>query len=314
LVRAFLPLTATAALVAAAAAPAGAAIGPVHTAPSSGPPGTTFTVSGSGCGPGLTLSSADFASVSSSSLRLGVHVPVDHTGSWHTTFHVPSGSLPVPALVTAACFTNGLPSLTTIYTPATFVVTAAPTPTTSPPPPPPPPTSPTPAGSTGTSPTTKGTTGSTTGGKGAATGAGASSGSGSGSGAGRSGRARTSSGRGGAAGTVAAGAPGGSAAKRSGAVAGLRSPELASDSRRTSSGISPWWWGLLALLVAGAIGAGVSLRRRMAAGATGAATPDGADDAGRAPGSGAAGPDGDGDADDDWPAFPVLDDEPTVTG
>jgi hypothetical protein len=52
----------------------------------------------------------------------------------------------------------------------------------------------------------------------------------------------------------------------------------------------------------------------MAAGATGAATPDGADDAGRAPGSGAAGPDGDGHADDDWPAFPVLDDEPTVTG
>jgi hypothetical protein len=299
---------ATAALVVATAGPASAAFAPVHTAPSSGPPGTTFTVSGSGCGPGLTLSSADFASVSSSTLRLALHVPVDHTGSWHTTFHVPKGSLPVLALVTAACFTNGLPSLTTIYTPATFVVTATPSPTS--PPPPPPPTSPPTSGPTGTSPTTKGTAGSTTtGGTEAAPGAGPASGSGSG----RSGRARTSSGRGGAGSTVAAGSGvGGSTTKRSGAVAGLRSPELASDSRRTSSEVSPWWWALVALLVAGGIGAWVRLRRRgISPAATGAPTPEGADDVGPEPGSGATGPDGDVDV--DWPAFPVHDDDPTVT-
>jgi hypothetical protein len=101
-------------------------------------------------------------------------------------------------------------------------------------------------------------------------------------------------------------------------VAGLRSPELASDSRRTSSDVSPWWWALVALLVAGGIGVWVRLRRRGigravagAPAATGAPTPEGADDVGPEPGSGATGPDG--DVDDDWPAFPVLDDDPTVT-
>src|SRR5262249_27722048 len=87
--RVLLPLAATAALVVGASGPADAAIGPVHTAPSSGPPGTTFTVSGSGCGPGLFVSGSDYVSVSSTSLPLNVHVPVNSAGSWSTTFSVP---------------------------------------------------------------------------------------------------------------------------------------------------------------------------------------------------------------------------------
>jgi hypothetical protein len=304
---AVLALTATAALV-LAASPAGAAIGPVHTAPSSGAPGTTFTVSGSGCGPGVFVSGSDYVSVSSTGLPLNVHVPVSSAGSWSTTFSVPSGAPPVPALIAAACFTDGLPSLTTVYTPATFVVTATPAPTTLPPPPPP--TSPTTSGSTGTTPTTNGTSASTKPGtKGSTTGGGTSTGSGSGlgsaSGSGKAGRARSSGGRSGAGGAgTADGSIDRTAAKRAGAVAGLQSPELTSDSHRGPAGISPWWWALLALLVAGAIATWLWLRRR------GASAPGGPDDPGPHGPTGMAEPD---DAlDDDWPAFPVLDEEPTI--
>lgn len=306
LLRAALPITATAALVLGASGAASAAIGPVRAAPSSGPPGTTFTVSGSGCGPGLTVSAADYVSVSSTSLPLDVHVPVNGTGSWSTTFQVPGGALPLPALIAAACFTNGLPSLTTIYTPATFVVTAASTA-----PPPPPPTTPTTSGSNPT-PTTRGTTASTqAGGKGAGPGAGsganAGPGSGSTSGSKSSGGARTSSGRAGAGGTVTAAGAGGGAAKRSGAVAGLRSPELASDSRAASSGINPWWWALLAVLAAGAIAAWLRLRRR----GDSAGQPGSTDEPAADGEPGTTGPDD--DLDDDWPEFPVLDEAPTIT-
>jgi hypothetical protein len=51
----------------------------------------------------------------------------------------------------------------------------------------------------------------------------------------------------------------------SGEVAGLRSPELASDSGDTSGGVSWWWWLLLALVVAGAAAAWVWVRRHPAA-------------------------------------------------
>jgi hypothetical protein len=122
-----------------------------------------------------------------------------------------------------------------------------------------------------------------------------------------SGGARTSSGRAGAGGTSSSAGAVGGAAKRSGAVAGLRSPELAGDSRNASSGISGWWWALLALLAAGAIATWLGLRRRStSAGAPGSSAEPATDG-----GSGTSDP-GD-DLDDDWPAFPVLDEEPTIT-
>jgi hypothetical protein len=302
--RVTLLLTAAAAFAVAASSPAGAAIGPVHVSPSSGPPGTTFTVSGSGCGPGLFVSGSDYVSVSSTGLPLNVHAAVNRAGAWSTTFHIPNGAPPVPALIAAGCFTDGLPSLTTIYTPATFLVTALPTPTTAPPPPP---TGPTTSGSTGTTATTKGTTASSEP-RGTGGGTATASGSASGSGAGKSGRARGSGpgsdvGRAGSAGSSANSRAG----PRSGAVAGLRSPELTSESDGVSSGISPWWWTLLGLLVAGGIGAWLWLRRR------GATTPDAPADPGPGPDDESGGADPDNALADDWPAFPVLDDESPIT-
>ena len=302
-------LATAATIVIAAGGPAGAAIGPVGVAPSSGPPGTTFTVSGSGCGPGLFASSSDYVSVSSTSLPLDVHVPVNSAGSWSRSFTVPGGSLPVPAVIAAVCITDGLPSLTTIYTPGTFVVTAATAPTTVPPPPPP--TTPTTSSPTGTTPTTKGTTASTkpgskgsgSGSGGGGTGTGTRSGSSS-AGSGRGGSARSGNGNGNGGGAVTA-----AGTKRSGAVAGLRSPELVGDTRSPTSGMNGWWWALLAVVVAGAIGTWLWLRRRDPS-APGPAAGDGEH---TDPGEGTAPDDvaSQDDGDDDWPSFPVLDTEPT---
>jgi hypothetical protein len=216
------------------------------------------TVSGSGCGPGLTHSASDYVSVSSTTLPLGVQVPVNGNGSWSTTFTVPPGTLPLPAAIAALCFTNGFPSLTTIYTPGTFTVTAA-----APPPPPtapPPATTPTTPGNTASpaNPTTPTTKSTKPGNKGNQPGADSAGGTGSTSGAGRSGSgsgARRSGGGSGdeefatLAGTVENGGSGG----KSGVAAGLRSPELASDSNDAGGGLG-WWWLLVLVLLAAAVG------------------------------------------------------------
>lgn len=309
--RAAIGAAVAAAAVLLTAGPANAAVGPVHVAPSSGPPGTTFTVSGSGCGPGLFVSASDYASVSTS-LALNVHAPVNSAGSWSTTFRVPNGTLAVPKLIAATCFTDGLPSLTTIYTPGTFVVTAAPTPTTAPPPP----TTPTTSGSSNT-PTTKGTTASTTasgtgsssGGRSTSSGVSAGVGSLAGTGSGSATSQRAGSGSGGGRTVTADGVVTGSGSKRAGAVAGLRSPELAGDSHAPTSGVNPWWWALLALVIAGGVGTWLWLRRRGATPDETATTPAGSEraTAGHEPDDGTPLD----DEDDDWPSFPVLDPETT---
>ena len=104
--------------------PAGAAVLGFDTSPSSGPAGTVVQVSGTGCAPGITLSPAqDHVKISSTTLAVSTDIVVAADGSWHGTFAVPANAPALPGLVAALCFTNGLPSLTTIYSPQTFTVT-----------------------------------------------------------------------------------------------------------------------------------------------------------------------------------------------
>jgi hypothetical protein len=229
------------------ARPSGAAIGqPLQVQPSSGPPGTPVTVSGTAC----TGFGSSSVSVSSTSLPLNQQVSVAGNGSWSTTFTIPSGTLPLPALIAAVCSNNGLPSLLTSYLPATFVVTGALPPTT-PPPPTILPSGPTTPTTNATSPTNKkpGRASPDTGGGSSAAGSGSS---------------RSGTRRGGADGLVGTSAMPASAAEDSGRVAGLRSPDLASDATDAPGGVSWWWWVVLALLVGGAVAAWAWLRRHPA--------------------------------------------------
>jgi hypothetical protein len=116
--------------------PAGAAVLAFALAPTSGPPGTHVAVSGTGCSPGLTLSASDFVAVAAPTFGVTVQRPVEADGSWHGTFKVPADAVAGDAAVAAVCVTDGLPSLTTLYTPQVFTVTtASATTTTSQPPP-----------------------------------------------------------------------------------------------------------------------------------------------------------------------------------
>jgi hypothetical protein len=113
---------------------AAAAVGSFSVAPSSGPPGTRITVSGTGCSPGLSVShSQDYVSVSASTFGVDEHAFVDAAGSWSTTLVVPASAPAGPVSISAVCMTDGLPSLVTVYTPQTFTVTAASTTTGAPP-------------------------------------------------------------------------------------------------------------------------------------------------------------------------------------
>jgi hypothetical protein len=103
--------------------------------PGSGPPGTVVHVSGSGCTPGLIGSkNANFVAVTATTLDVAFEAPVAPSGSWSGTFTVPAGArVGSTAPVTAVCWSTGLPSLMTLYTPQSFRVTGA-SPTTNPPP------------------------------------------------------------------------------------------------------------------------------------------------------------------------------------
>jgi hypothetical protein len=144
--------------------PAGAAVLPFVLAPTSGPPGTHVNFSGTGCSPGLTLTSSDFVAVAAPTFSVTVQRPVEADGSWHGSFKVPADAVAADAAVAAVCVTDGLPSLTTQYTPQVFTVTtSSPTTTTQPPTTTTGGTTPTTPGSTtpkaggGTTPTTRGT-------------------------------------------------------------------------------------------------------------------------------------------------------------
>jgi hypothetical protein len=263
-------------VAAALGAPAGiadAAIGGVHVQPASGPPGTHVTVSGTGCNPGLVRSaSQDYVSVTSTTGPAGAHAPVDGSGGWSTTFTVPSGAVALPAAITAACFTDGLPSLTTIYLPATFSVTAGTAPGSAPP------GSTTPAGPVNGPTTTR-----------------SSGAAGSGASPTPAGTPVTVESAGGSpAGSAAPGAStaaGDATPARSHArAAGLRSPELAARHANGPGGVSWWWWVVLVLLVAGTAGAWLWVRRRGALAARGSSPDVRSDDGAEPPGpDGAAG-------------------------
>ena len=137
---------------------AGAAPTGFDLSPTSGPPGTVVTASGTGCSPGFTVSAmSDYVLITAPSLQVSVRAPVARDGSWHRSFTVPAdANAGVQVLVFALCVSDGLAVLTALYTPQTFDVTAPPAPTTTTPGG----TTPTtkPNGSGGTTPTTPGGT------------------------------------------------------------------------------------------------------------------------------------------------------------
>jgi len=112
---------------------ADAAIQNFTMSPTSGPAGTSVHVSGTGCAPGIVVSAgADYVQVSSTTLvPTNTQFAVGTNGSWNGVFVVPANAPAAPATVTAACFSDGLPSLQTIYRPQVFSVTAV-SPTTVP--------------------------------------------------------------------------------------------------------------------------------------------------------------------------------------
>jgi hypothetical protein len=114
---------------------ADAAIGGFNVSPGSGPAGTTVTVNGTGCSPGLVNNAQDYVTIAAVTVPpTTFNVSVASNGSWSDDFAIPSLQPTLAVAITAVCFTNGLPSLTTIYTPQTFTVTdPAPSPTTAPP-------------------------------------------------------------------------------------------------------------------------------------------------------------------------------------
>ena len=143
---------------------AGAAITAISSfdlSPTSGPPGTIVNFAGTACSPGLTRSAAsDYVAISAPAFQVSMHAPVTDNGSWHGSFTVPANApTGLPSLVLARCYSDGWPSITTIYTAQTFTVTAAPatTPTTTTSTTPTTPTT-KPNGSGGTTPPTNGGT------------------------------------------------------------------------------------------------------------------------------------------------------------
>ncbi|MGO9874880.1 MAG: hypothetical protein ACLPVY_13890 [Acidimicrobiia bacterium] len=89
-------------------------------------------MSGTGCAPGLLLSSSqDFVEVSATTVPpVSAHVAVAASGAWNDAISIPTNAVAAPAVVTAVCFSGGLQSLLTIYVPNTFTVTQAPAATT----------------------------------------------------------------------------------------------------------------------------------------------------------------------------------------
>jgi len=125
-------------VVAGPVEPAGAAVTTFTMAPAAGPPGTVVHVRGRGCAPGVIGSSrSNYVAVTATTLDVAFRAPVKADGSWKGTFAVPAsgpGAFGPAAPVTAACISTGVVSLTTIYTPQAFAVTAVSPPSTGGPP------------------------------------------------------------------------------------------------------------------------------------------------------------------------------------
>jgi hypothetical protein len=240
---------------------AGAAQYDIHVSPSSGPAGTTVSLSGSHCSPGVSVdASADFVRLASTLFT--VQVAVAANGSWHTTAIIGGLPVPGPAPITATCFTDGNPSQDTQYNPATFTVTSSSAPTTRP----------------GSTPTAKpGSPSNNAGGSTSGGGAGASSNGGATSNGGGSANGSGSASGGGR------GSGGGSSA--AGSTAGATTPSSLGDpvvdplgielgTTTTGArvdrggGLTGWWWLLLILALAAGAGLGCVRWYRRARGAT----------------------------------------------
>jgi hypothetical protein len=130
--RGALPLLIALLTTAAVPSSAGAGVNNFSMTPTSGPPGTTVFVSGTGCAPGLLFSaSQDFVAVSATTVpAVSKHVAVAPDGAWRDTIVIPANAAAASAVVTAVCFSGDLQSLLTIYVPQTFTVTQRPAPTT----------------------------------------------------------------------------------------------------------------------------------------------------------------------------------------
>ena len=116
------------------AEPAGAAVTTFAMSPAAGSPGTVVHVRGRGCAPGVLGSgNANFVTVTATTLDVAFRAPVAANGRWSGAFTVPTGAAG-SAPVTAACVSSNVLSLTTLYTPQVFRVTATPA-TTRPEPP-----------------------------------------------------------------------------------------------------------------------------------------------------------------------------------
>lgn len=102
---------------------AGAWLQPFRLSPSSGPPGSVVTVSGTDCTPGpVVAAGTDYVNITSTTLPISVDVRVAANGSWRGQLTVPGSQALGVGLVGATCFTNGMPSATT-YSPQSFTVT-----------------------------------------------------------------------------------------------------------------------------------------------------------------------------------------------
>ena len=105
-----------------AAEPAGAAVATFTMSPAAGPPGTVVHVRGRGCAPGVLGSrTANFVTVTATTLDVAFRAPVAADGSWSGAFTVPESGAPGSSTpVEAACVSSNVLSLTTVYTPKAF--------------------------------------------------------------------------------------------------------------------------------------------------------------------------------------------------
>jgi hypothetical protein len=94
----------------------------VGLSPSAGPVGTTVTVTGTACSPGLIINPSR-ARVLGVTLGVDADVAVSAGGAWSVQFVVPTDAIVGAHAIAAVCVTDPVP-LT--YVPLTFTVTAAP--------------------------------------------------------------------------------------------------------------------------------------------------------------------------------------------
>jgi hypothetical protein len=109
--------------------PAYAALDDVTVDPGHAPPGTTITISGWACPPGLLVNPSR-AGVLILTLGVSIDVPVPPSGAWSAQFVIPQGALPGAHAIVATCTRDLVPLP---YLPLAVTVDAPP----APPPPPP---------------------------------------------------------------------------------------------------------------------------------------------------------------------------------